>query len=144
MSVFDSINELYYNLTICELKSMNNKVYGGLTHNSLLYLDLISYKEDCTVSFLAESLNVTKSAVTIKVNELIEKGFVVKKQSEKDKRVNYIYINEKLEKEYKEYDRLLYKISGALENEYTKEETELFEKMLNSLSSEFMKSSKNL
>ncbi len=144
MSVFDSINEFYYNLTICELRSMNSNEYGGITHNSLLYLDLISYKKDCTVSFLAESLNVTKSAVTIKINELIDKGFVVKKQSDKDKRVNYIYINEELEREYKEYDRLLYRISGALENKYTEEECELFQKMLGTLSSEFLKSSKNI
>lgn len=33
-------------------------------YNSLLYLKVIQYNENCTPSFLAETLNVARSAVT--------------------------------------------------------------------------------
>ena len=42
---------------------------------------------ECTVSTLANTLHITKSAVTIKVNELERLGMVTKTRSETDRRV---------------------------------------------------------
>lgn len=131
MEVFDALNRLYHDMTLHELRLMNaNKVYPNITHNSLLYLDLISYKENCTVSYLAEILGVSKPAVTIKVNELIKQGFVIKKQSEKDKRVFYLSISPAVEKEYRQYDKRLMRMSQILTEQYREDEIALFKQMI--------------
>ncbi|REK76879.1 MarR family winged helix-turn-helix transcriptional regulator [Paenibacillus paeoniae] len=131
MKLLDELHRFYYDMTLSELRSMNdNSTYPNITYNSLLYLDLISYKEDCTVSYLADALHISKSAVTIKVNELIKQGFLTKTQSEKDRRVYYLSITPEVEAEYKQHDKRVLHAAKALEQNYSEAELSLFQRML--------------
>ncbi len=61
MNIKTTIDEFFYTITLNELHLMNTGVLDGtLTYNSLLYLDLIRMKEDCTVSYLADCLHGNK------------------------------------------------------------------------------------
>ena len=107
MSIVEEINEFYYRMAIYELEMMNGTdYYHGLSYNSLLYLNIIDQMEACTVSKIAEILHITKSAVTVKVNELVKQGLVVKEQSTEDKRVFYLRLNEDMDKIMKNYDHI--------------------------------------
>jgi len=91
MLLQNALNQYFYTMTINELQLMNTKFHSlNITYNSLLYLDIISYTKNCTTTFLAQSLRISKSAVTIKVNELVKQGLIIKQQSEDDKRVFYL------------------------------------------------------
>ena len=78
----------------------------NITYNSLLYLELI-YAMDgrLTASKIAEMLCVSKPAVTLKINELIRQGLVVKTPDPKDRRQNLLSINEEAVPNYKIYKK---------------------------------------
>ena len=72
MDLRDSLNRYYYDVTVSDLRQISRTGGGELSYNSIMYLDVISYQRaqgECTVSTLANTLHITKSAVTIKVNE---------------------------------------------------------------------------
>lgn len=135
MKLKDSINQFYFDMSINELRLRNNNpFYPDITYNSLLYLDIIAYKENCTVSFIAGAMNVSKSAVTIKVNELIRHDLVIKTQSTEDKRINYLTIKQEVIDEYKIYDSILYKAIKMVESKYSDREINTFCEILQFIS----------
>lgn len=138
--LYETLNHFYYDVSLDELKRMNaDATYQNITYNSLLYLDLIAYKKRCTPSELAAMLNVSKSAVTIKINELIKQNLVVKTQSEEDKRVFYLTIGPRVAELYDEYDSSLLKAVKILEMTYSKTEISNFCEMLEIIRKNFMR-----
>ena len=106
MKLIDEVNHFYYKMSLYELKIMNEgDFYNGLSYNSMLYLNVIFQTKECTVSKLAESLNITKSAVTLKINELLKDNVVVKEQSQQDKRVFFIKLSPNIEKTFSIYSK---------------------------------------
>lgn len=84
MDLVKEINDFYYHMALYELQVMNgNDYYNGLSYNSLLYINVMEQMEECTVSKMADVLKITKSAVTLKINELVKQGVVVKKTERK-------------------------------------------------------------
>ena len=134
MDLLQILSKFYYEMSLDELKLMNeNDLYPGISYNSLLYMDLIAYNDNCTVSELAQKLHISKPAVTMKVNELIKQGLVEKKQSDIDKRVFYLSVTPEIRKDYRKYSsRMLYTVK-KLSREYAQEELSLFCSMLESL-----------
>lgn len=140
MSLKDTINRFYFDMTINELRLMNqSEVFPNITYNSLLYLDIIAYTKNCTVSFIASAMNVAKSAVTLKVKELITMGLVEKNQSKEDKRVFYLTVKPEVIEEYKVYDKVIHDSLKAIEQKYSKEQIDNFCEMLNTLCESFSK-----
>lgn len=140
MSLQNYLYEYYYEMTINELKLSNTKRHHeNITYNSIMYLDIISYTKNCTVSHLAELLNISKSAVTIKVNELISQGLVIKTTSKIDKRINYLTVNAVMIEEYEAYDKILHDTIKNIENKYTFEEIEKFCDMLSMINAGYKK-----
>lgn len=138
--LLEAIERFYYDITLNELRLMNaNTIYPNITYNSLLYLDLISYKENCTTSYLADVLHISKSAVTIKVNELIKQGLVIKTQSEKDRRVYFLSLNTDVDEDYKQYDKRLFNAVRALEKNFTGADLEKFCQMLDLIRANYLK-----
>lgn len=127
MDLKKKVNRFYLDMVINELRLANQAgMYQSVTYNSLLYLDIIAYRENCTVSYIAEALHVAKSAVTLKVKELERLGLVTKTRSEEDGRVHFLKVNEALLEEYKAYDRVLNSALDEAEAEYTPEQLEIF------------------
>lgn len=130
-----SVNKLYYRIILNELRLMNNASdFPNISYNTLLYLDIISMTENCTVSQLAEVLHIAKSSVTLKINELMRQGLVEKTQSKTDKRVKYLTVSSQIYKEYQYFDQATQKAIQAMSTEFNKDELGLFNKMLNQFS----------
>lgn len=140
MNIKNAINQFYFDMTIHELRLMNEENhFGNITYNSLLYLDIIAYKEKCTVSFLADAMNVAKSAVTLKIKELIALGLLTKTQSEEDKRVFYLAVKQEVIDEYKIYDQRLHNAVLEIEGKYSDEQIQTLCQMLEIFSKSFGK-----
>lgn len=140
MTINDAFQKFYYAMTLNELRLMHTEsVFPNISYNSLLYMDLIFYGEKCTVTYLAETLHITKSAVTIKVNELIKQGMVIKEQSSEDKRMFYLSLSQQAEMEWRNYDRMLKRAIESMEQKYKIEDMEILLKMMNTLCEEFKK-----
>lgn len=139
MDLKKMVDRFYLDMVINELQLANYNHCQQVSYNSILYLDIIAYKENCTVSYIADVLHVAKSAVTLKIKELERLGLVVKKQSEEDKRVYYLYVNEKLLEEYKSYDRVLYAALEEIQDTYSKKDIENLCNMLETINKHFKK-----
>lgn len=125
------IKKFYFEMATYELNKMHSGLtYGNLTYNSLLYLDVIMSNPNCTVSYLADKLKVNKSAITVKVKELINQGLIIKTQSKEDKRVFYLTITEALKEEYKFCDKIIDKAITQAKNNFKKEDIDTFCKVL--------------
>lgn len=135
MSVVDEINHFYYRMALHELQMMNGSdAFSGLSYNSLLYLNVIDVTEDCTVTKLADALSITRSDATLKVNDLVRQGAVLREQSQADKRVNYIRLSPEMSRAMRLYDKLFERIEERLKDQYTPQELSLFEEILHEIS----------
>ena len=135
MDFVKEIHYLYYRLSLHELHMMNgDDYYNGLSYNSLLYLSVISQMETCTVSTLADAFRITKSGVTIKINELVKKGAIVKTQSTEDKRVFYLSLSPQINETFQIYYNIFGKIEQKIKEKYTKQELEQFSRILRDIS----------
>lgn len=135
MNITNEINDFYYSMALHELQMMNEgDYYNGLSYNSILYINVIAMMEECTVSSLAEALRVTKSAVTLKVNELVKQGAVVRVQSEEDRRMYLLRLTPQMKEKIRLYDQVFDRIGADIQKKYSKEELELFGEILHSIS----------
>lgn len=135
MKLTSKVNDFYYHMSLYELQVMNGDDYfNGLSYNSLLYINVIEQMKDCTASKIAEALGITRSAVTIKLNELERQGAIVKEKSETDRRVTYIRLSPGMADTCSIYDQIFEKIEEDLCTRYTTEELELFMKILQDIS----------
>ncbi|WP_432353799.1 MarR family winged helix-turn-helix transcriptional regulator [Sporosarcina sp. A2] len=131
MKLIHALDQFYYEQILKSLRQMNhNNVYGNLTYNSLLYMEVILYNEKCTASFLADTLHVARSAVTVKVNELVAKGIVTKTPCSTDKRVNYLSVSPEIGEDYKQLDVALNHAIAEIEDRFSASEVASFVDML--------------
>lgn len=128
MGFQEVVNRLYYEETIHEL-AMRNSGGEKISYNTIMYLDAITYLPQCTVSKLAERLQISKSAVTIKVNEMLRQDLIEKEQSADDKRVFYLRPKAGVEELYPEYDAALMKTEQYLLENYPAREMKIFEQI---------------
>lgn len=134
MSILKEMDHFYYKMALHELQAMNeNDYYQGLSYHSMLYINVISQIEKCTLSMLSELLCVTKSAVTLKVNELVKANAVEKVQSEDDKRVFYVRLTPQMKETIQIYDHVISHVEEQLSETYTKEQLDLFSKILHTI-----------
>lgn len=135
MKLDDAVNRFYYEMTISELRLMNSSTDSHeITHNSLLYLDLIAYTDNCTASYIASTLGVSKPAVTAKLGELMKQGLVTKRQSTKDRRINYLTVSDEARNEHMKYDSIMAKTLTDIEGRYSAAELDIFGRILVDLS----------
>ena len=140
MNVKLALDQFYLDMITYELRMMNENSPGGnITYNSMLYLDLIAGTPQCTVSHLAELLHVAKSAVTLKVKELEKLGTVHKTQSETDKRVFYLSVNDEIAHQYQSFDAPINEAVAELKKQYTETEINQFCDMLTFFSKRYSK-----
>ena len=140
MDIQSLINKLYYDIALNELKISNQTLYAKISYNSLLYMDIIAYRQNCTSSYIADTLQIAKSAVTSKTNELIKLGLVKKTQSANDKRIFYLSIEDEFISTYTKLDKRLETSINDLKHEFRQDELNVFCNVLNKLCSNISKS----
>lgn len=136
MKLSKALNTFYYSTALCDLRLMNKQIVDeNITYNSLLYMDIIyTMNGTCTVSKLAEMLNVSKPGVTAKVNELLRQGVITKTPAPEDKRKHYLAINDEAISQYKFYRKQNLKAIKRITESFTTEEINQFCKMLDMIS----------
>ena len=77
MDLRRSFFNMYHAISWMEFQT-NVRHSGDMSYRDIMYINLIMFMDNCTVSKLADMLNISKPAVTVRVNQLIEKGIVIK------------------------------------------------------------------
>ncbi len=100
--------------------------FSKLSYSTRKYLSIISFSEYNTISDIAKMLGLTKSAVTLKMNELEKQGLIVREQCKDDKRVYYIRVPDAVKTAWKESDQIFEKIIEKTERKFSEKEVDIF------------------
>lgn len=97
----------------------------GLNTSEFGVLEMLYHKGEQPVQKVAEKILVTSGTITYVINKLEKKELVVRKKSEKDKRIFYINLTEEGEKLISEifddHKQFIDKLFNGLDNKYKKE-----------------------
>ena len=130
--VASGLVQYYLKHALVELRVVSRDVFdeSQLEYYDTLYLSAISQAGRTTVSDLAASLGVTKPTVSVRVNKLVEEGYVKKVRSEEDGRVFWLTLSDKMKVACSDEMRIAMAVEQELDDKYTKEEMERFAEML--------------
>lgn len=91
-----------------------------------------------SVNEFANFIHVSSPNAAYKVNSLIQKGYIKKVQSETDKREFHLQVTEKYYKYFNLSQNYVNEIIHRIENRFSKEELEVFDRILEVTSKELM------
>ncbi len=115
-----SIDKFIHDTALAELQqAYKTRDTSDLSYHDTLYLNIIeAHPNRYTSSQIADLLKITRPAVTQKINELVKKGYIIRTQSETDKRIFYLATNSDMSY-YNEEDKIVErKAAKIMEEKY--------------------------
>lgn len=111
---------------------------GSLSAMEAFSLEVIEMLDKPTVGQFADFLNISQSNATYKVNNLIKKGYLVRQNSQLDRREYHLILSEK----YYSYATLLsdyeHTVMERIEQQLPPEDVKKFDEILRRISNELM------
>ena len=111
---------------------------GSLSAMEACSLEIIDLLAAPTIGEFADFLNISQSNATYKVNSLMRKGYLVRQNSETDRREYHLVLSEK----YYKYMELLTsyedKVCSRIQERFSEDELEVFDRILKTISDELM------
>ncbi len=143
MESFEALNEvmvsLFREINEVEARAIITQEFGDITNNDMHVIDAIGIGQPKNMSAIARELSVTMGTLTIAMNSLVKKGYVIRQRGKTDRRVVYISLSEKGTKAYYRHKDFHEQMVRSAVNELTEEELKALIKALRKLSS-WMKS----
>lgn len=119
------------------LKKQQTESFSQLTFSQIQYLNAIAALGAPTVSEVAARLGFAKASATTAINKLAALGFVVKTQSEADKRVFRVSLTESGEQLAHARAQTIKTYVDFIASALTQDEARLFEAILTKLVAQF-------
>lgn len=111
---------------------------GSLSAMEAFSIEVIHALNEPTIGEFAEFLNISQSNATYKVNNLIKKGYLIKQNSEEDRREYHLMLSDK----YYGYTDIMRSyvdtVMERIKDSFTAEEQEAFTSALRRISDELM------
>ena len=134
LSVYDKFKVEFFR----RLFSLVREREGSLSAMEAFSVEIIKELDSPTISQFADFLGISQSNATYKVNSLIKKGYIVKENSDIDRREYHLKLSEK----YYHYAGLMKSyvdtVMDRMQERFTAEELETFSEMLGVMSEELM------
>lgn len=86
---------LFNHVLDTEAKAVITEEYRDITNNDMHIIEAIGIHEPRNMSQIAKSLAVTVGTLTVNMNSLEKKGYIVRERSTEDKRVVLVTLTEK-------------------------------------------------
>lgn len=139
MDMHAELRRFYINTLVDEFRT--SKIIGNLdsqhlNYHSILYIDLIHYMDGCTVNDLAGLLNLDKSTVSKRINDLESRGIAYKERDAVDGRVYHIHLRPEAKELSRMYDEPYNRAFERIGKELSPSEMETFCRVLSILSEE--------
>lgn len=96
----DVLVELFKDIMDIEEDAIITGEFKDITNNDMHIIEAIGLNTPKNMSSIAKKMSVTMGTLTISMNSLVKKGYVLRQRSEKDRRVVYIRLTEKGERAY--------------------------------------------
>ena len=97
--------KLFNDILEYQESALSTTEFKDLTNNDIHVISAIGMNTKKSMSMIAKELTVTFGTLTISMNSLVRKGYVVKERSEKDKRVVLVNLSQKGERAFLKYGR---------------------------------------
>lgn len=141
MGAYETLNEvlvsLFRDVNDIEQKAIITSEFCDITNNDMHVIDAIGIDRPKNMSSIARELSVTVGTLTISVNSLVKKGYVVRNRSSEDRRVVFISLSEKGVKAYYHHKKFHEQMIDSVVKELTEEELEALVKALTKLNTWF-------
>lgn len=96
--------KLFNDILEYQESALSTTEFKDLTSNDIHVISAIGMNTKKSMSMIAKELTVTFGTLTISMNSLVRKGYVVKERSEKDKRVVLVNLSQKGERAFLKYE----------------------------------------
>lgn len=141
MDNYGTLNEVLVNLfndiMDIEQKAIITPEFKDITNNDMHVIDAIGVGTPKNMSSIARELSVTVGTLTIAMNSLVKKGYVVRERSSEDRRVVYISLSKKGKKAYEHHASFHRQMIQGVMEELDGKELEVLVKTLKHLNSWF-------
>ena len=104
--------------------------FKDLTNNNIHVIRAIGMNEKRNMSMIAKELAVTIGTLTISINSLVRKGYVIKERSEKDKRVVFVNLSSKGEAAFSRNEELYDQMVNSMLEDLEDNEMDILMKSL--------------
>ena len=111
MSVLEDLREfnkilvkLFNDILDYEADALTTPEFKDLTNNDIHVISAIGQNTRKNMSMIAQELSVTIGSLTIAINSLVRKGYVIRERSDKDRRVVFVKLSLKGEKAFVQYE----------------------------------------
>lgn len=143
MDHYETINnmlvDLFNHIMDIEQKSLITEEFSDITNNDMHIIEAIGIKEPRNMSSVARTLSVTVGTLTIAINNLVKKGYVVRNRSTKDRRVVFIQLSERGRKAYDHHKTFHREMVAAVMDQLSEEELHVLVLTLKKLEQYFSK-----
>lgn len=147
MDTYAALNDVLVNLfrDIMELEeqAIITQEYQDITNNDMHVIEAIGVKEPKNMSTIAKQLSVTVGTLTIAMNSLVKKGYVIRERGKEDRRVVYISLSEKGLRAYRHHEEFHRQMIEAVLENLIEDETESLVKALAKLERWFRRTEEN-
>ena len=147
MDTYKTLNEVLVNLfrdvMDIEQKAIITEEFQDITNNDMHIIEAIGMNEPKNMSTIAREISVTVGTLTIAMNSLVKKGYVLRERGKEDRRVVYISLTERGRTAYVHHARFHKAMIDSISDELTSEEMELLIKTLTKLNKWFRNWQKN-
>ena len=133
MDTYKTLNEVLVNL----FRDVITEEFQDITNNDMHIIEAIGMNEPKNMSTIAREISVTVGTLTIAMNSLVKKGYVLRERGKEDRRVVYISLTERGRAAYVHHARFHKAMIDSISDELTSEEMELLIKTLTKLNKWF-------
>ena len=109
MDNYETLNEvlvrLFRDIMDIEQTAIINQEFKDITNNDMHVIEAIGIGAPKNMSSIAKELSVTVGTLTIAMNSLVKKGYVVRRRGDTDRRVVYISLSDRGRSAYEHHAR---------------------------------------
>lgn len=134
----NEFEKLYFKFRLNYCKNLFSKVNESLSPTESYCVETIYLLNRPTVHEFAEYIHISQPNATYRINNLIDKGYVRKVNSENDKREYHLEVTDKFLKDYGVNASFNAKLMEGIREKFSEEEIKLLEKMIQRIVEEIM------
>lgn len=129
----DMVVKLFRDIMDIEQKAIITQEFKDITNNDMHVIEAIGLGEPKNMSAIAKELSVTVGTLTIAMNSLVKKGYVMRERGKEDRRVVYICLSDKGRIAYAHHAEFHKSMITGVMEELNQEELEVLIKTLTKL-----------
>jgi len=132
-AIHDIFRKLFHEIGNLERKAIITEEFKDISNKDMHVIEAIGMGVDNTMSVVAKKLGITAGSLTISINNLVNKKYVLRNRGKVDRRKVYVSLSEKGRKAFRHHKSFHKKLTEALVKPLNQEEMKVLLKSLSGL-----------